>query len=319
MANKLTRSFPAVMLIALAAGAFFFCRKTAENKTNTITQKNLSETNAIIKKSLDSKFSCQNTDEKLLMPTCKIEQEDFLPQNAKPFAGIASHHLLAHTQIETWFKTLAAQRTDISTFIVLSPSHWGLSTGDYSMTFGSWLVEENGTQSLLQTDIETAKKIFDRLNAVIDDTVFEYEHGISTLVPYIKKYFPQSKIVAIAYPGEPPVDQIFAQKLFEAIKPCFDFENTENSGNFLLISSDFSHHQNQAVTQERDTKSRIFLENPTKQRWILSICDNRPAMYVLKNLLPQNAKSTILFNTNSFELSKKDENDITSYFFCFFY
>lgn len=309
-----------MLIIACAAGTFFFCRKTAENKTTkTQTKTEQNKTSSIIEKSISSKFFCEDIDEKKLMPTSRIEQEDFLPQNAKPFAGIVSHHLLAHTQIEKWFQTLAAQRADISTFIVLSPSHWGLSTGDYSMTFGSWLIKENETQSLLQTDTETARQIFDRLNAAIDDTVFEYEHGVSALAPYIKKYFPQSKIVAIAYPGEPPVDQNFAQKLYEAIKPCFDFENDKNNGNFLLISSDFSHHQNLQITQQRDCKSRAFLENPTEQSWILAICDNRPAMYALKKLLPQNAKSTVLFNTNSFELSNEGEDDVTSYFFCFFY
>ncbi|NLK46814.1 MAG: AmmeMemoRadiSam system protein B [Treponema sp.] len=302
----------------------FFC---SSNNSKTEATAPLKENSAgadfskEIEKSRKAKFFCQKIDSSSLMPTYKIKEESFLPQNVYPIAGIVSHHLLAHVQIEKWFEQLASKRNDISTFIVLSPSHWHLSTGLFSVTFGSWVIHdtENDVEKILQTDILIENKLLSDLNARIDDNVFSVEHGVSTLAPYIKRYFPNAKIAAIAYNGEPPVNQIMAQNLCDAIKQHIDFEQNPNKNDvFLLISADFSHHQNVDVTKNRDNKSRHFLENISSQSWILAICDNRPAMYLLKNLLPENIETSILFNTNSYELSNKDENDITSYFFCYF-
>ena len=276
-----------------------------------------------IAESVKARFLCDNIDENMLLPTTKIEQEESLSPNATPFAGIVSHHLLAHTQIDGWFAELAAHRPDISTFLVLSPSHWNLSTGFFSVTFGSWVVSGNagaadGAQQLVGTDFEIENKLKEALDARIDDAAFASEHGVSALAPYIKKYFPNAKIAAVIYSGEPPVNQPLAEELYNAVKACIDPANPENGGVFLLVSSDFSHHQTPEVTRTRDDRSRLFLENPSEQSWILAVCDNRPAMYLLDKFLPEDAQTTILCNTNSYELCHEAPDDITSYFFCFF-
>lgn len=276
-----------------------------------------------IRESVKARFYCEDTDEKHLLPTTKIQKENSLSPSATPVAGIVSHHILAHTQIDAWFTELAAHRPDISTFLVLSPSHWDLSTGFFSVTFGSWVVSGNAgaaddAQQLVATDIERENKLKEALDANIDDAAFAGEHGVSALAPYIKKYFPNAKIAAVIYSGESPVNQPLAEKLYNAVSGCTGLANSENDGVFLLVSSDFSHHQNLAKTKACDERSRLFLENPQKESWILAVCDNRPAMYLLDKLLPEDAQTTILYNTNSYELCHEGADDITSYFFCFF-
>ncbi|MBR4823321.1 MAG: AmmeMemoRadiSam system protein B [Spirochaetaceae bacterium] len=298
-------------------------------KTEATAPKSQADSGAALSKeiaeSASSRFYCDNIDESLLVPTNKIEKESSLAQNAVPVAGIVSHHILAHTQIDGWFAELAAHRKDISTFLVLSPSHWDLSTGFFSVTFGSWVVSgggastaDGGTPQLVATDFEIENKLKEALDATIDDTAFASEHGVSALAPYIKKYFPNAKIAAVIYSGEPPVNQPLAEKLYSAVSGCTVSANPENDGVFLLVSSDFSHHQNLETTKARDARSRLFLEKPSEQPWILAVCDNRPAMYTLQKLLPDNSETTILCNTNSYELIPEGADDITSYFFCFF-
>lgn len=276
-----------------------------------------------IAESVKARFLCDSIDENVLLPTTKIEQEASLAPNTTPFAGIVSHHLLAHTQIDAWFAELARHRKDISTFLVLSPSHWNLSTGFFSVTFGSWVVSGNvgaadGAQQLVGTDFEIENKLKEALDARIDDAAFASEHGVSTLAPYIKKYFPQAKIAALIYSGEPPLNQPMAEDLCNAVSGCLDLAEPQKDSVFLLVSSDFSHHQNPATTKQRDERSRLFLENPQNESWILAVCDNRPAMYLLGKLLPEDAQTTILCNTNSYELCHEGADDITSYFFCLF-
>lgn len=297
------------------------------HKTEATAPKSHADSGAVYSKeiaeSANSRFLCDIIDENMLLPTTKIEQEASLSPNATPFAGIVSHHLLAHTQIDAWFAELARQRKDISTFLVLSPSHWNLSTGFFSVTFGSWVVSgsagaADGAQQLVGTDFEIENKLKEALDARIDDAAFASEHGVSTLAPYIKKYFPQAKIAALIYSGEPPLNQPMAEDLCNAVSGCLDLAEPQKDSVFLLVSSDFSHHQNPATTKQRDERSRRFLENPQNESWILAVCDNRPAMYLLDKLLPEDAQTTILCNTNSYELCHEAPDDITSYFFCFF-
>lgn len=322
-----------ILIVAAAAitavAAISLIIFTSHNfKTEATAPKSHADSGAVYSKeiaeSANSRFLCDSIDENMLLPTTKIEQEASLSPNATPFAGIVSHHLLAHTQIDAWFAELARQRKDISTFLVLSPSHWNLSTGFFSVTFGSWVVSGNasaasgGAQQLVGTDFEIENKLKEALDARIDDAAFASEHGVSTLAPYIKKYFPQAKIAALIYSGEPPLNQPMAEDLCNAVSGCLDLAEPQKDSVFLLVSSDFSHHQNPATTKQRDERSRRFLENPQNESWILAVCDNRPAMYLLDKLLPEDAQTTILCNTNSYELCHEAPDDITSYFFCFF-
>lgn len=322
-----------ILIVAAAAitavAAISLILFTSHNfKTEATAPKSHADSGAVYSKeiaeSANSRFLCESIDENMLLPTTKIEQEASLSPNATPFAGIVSHHLLAHTQIDAWFAELARQRKDISTFLVLSPSHWNLSTGFFSVTFGSWVVSgsagaaSGGAQQLVGTDFEIENKLKEALDARIDDAAFASEHGVSTLAPYIKKYFPQAKIAALIYSGEPPLNQPMAEDLCNAVSGCLDLTEPQKDSVFLLVSSDFSHHQNPATTKQRDERSRRFLENPQNESWILAVCDNRPAMYLLDKLLPEDAQTTILCNTNSYELCHEAPDDITSYFFCFF-
>lgn len=244
--------------------------------------------------------------------TRPVEVEALPPAGARPWAGTVSHHLLAAREIDRWFAELASRR-DVEVFYILSPSHWGLSTQDYSLTDGSWLLPGGRVDS----DRARAKTLARRLGLPLEPRVFDPEHGVSTLIPFIARYFPSAKVVAVAYRGEPPLDQPMAERLALALAPAFEEEGRES--NFLLISTDFSHHGDQARTEARDEVSRRFLSAPSRQDWILAGCDNRPGAYVLGRLLDGKARSAILFHCDSFALSGQAADDITSYFFTYFW
>lgn len=234
------------------------------------------------------------------------------PIRARPWGGTVSHHLLANTQIDRWFAELSSRRT-VSCFYILSPSHWGLSTQMYSITDGSWRIKGE----LVESDRPRARALAKTLDVKLEPSVFDPEHGISTLIPYIAKYFPKAKVVAIAYRGEPPLDQPMAERLFTNLQPAFS--DKESGNNFLLISTDFSHHGDIVSTETKDERSREFFTKPSLSTWIVVGCDNRPGIYILSRFLDSTSKSTVLFNCNSFQLTGQDSDDITSYFFTYFW
>ena len=251
----------------------------------------------------------------------KIHMEENLPKDAFPLAGTVSHHLLAGRYIDGWFKALAKAR-EVETFFILSPSHYGLSTQEWSLCECSW---NAGKYGLVHTDAATERELSKSLGVEYDKNAFRIEHGFSTLMPYIAKYFPNAKVCAVALNGEPPLKQNLAQALTDALAPYFTKEKSKK--NFLLISTDFSHHGNKEETLNKDSSSRKFFNAPSAKGWFFCVCDNRQGMYAMANIFCKEAgenfggqkKCSVLYHTNSFELSGEGGDDITSYFFTFMY
>ena len=234
------------------------------------------------------------------------------PEKSLVWAGTVSHHLLADEQIDRWFSEIAGRRK-VETFFIICPSHWGLSTQEWSLDNCQWQTS-NG---IVCTNESAEQKIAQTLGVSYDSQVFSLEHGVNALIPYISRYFPKAQVCVIAVFGEPPLNQKNAQKLADALAPYFSESGKKK--NFLLISTDFAHHGDLAGTEFKDTRSREFFNNPNDSTWIFCGCDNRPGIYVLSRFLTPNTKNAVLFHTNSFELSGQDGNDITSYFFTLFY
>jgi AmmeMemoRadiSam system protein B len=230
------------------------------------------------------------------------------PHGCFPWAGIVSHHLLAHDYLDAWFSNLAQIR-QCRRFYILSPSHYGISLETYSLTTGSW---ESGF-GLVESDKEKVKRLSESLNVNLDPGVFQYEHGVSTLIPYIKKYFPLAVVVAIAYEASPPVNVPLSRRLADVLEKEFGEDGKQE--NFLLISADFSHHGSLEETYNRDKIALQYFEDSAGIPWNMVICDNGPGIYILNQLGKNNMERIILYHTNSWEISGEWEDDVTSYFF----
>jgi predicted class III extradiol MEMO1 family dioxygenase len=224
--------------------------------------------------------------------------EDVPPPGFFPWAGTVSHHLLAHDYIDAWFSRLAEMR-QVDCFYLLCPSHFGLSTEPFSLTAGSW---ESGF-GRVDSDIRKVRTLAKLLDVGMDPGVFEVEHGASTLMPYIKKYFPKALVVVIAYEGEAPVNVPKSDRLADALEKAFDKKGKRE--NFLLISTDFSHHGNLELTKKRDDHSLRFLSNPSAVSWYMVGCDNCPGIFVLDQLGRKKLESFIFFFFFSWEISNE--------------
>ena len=240
------------------------------------------------------------------------ELEALPPEKAQVWCGTVSHHLLADRQIDRWFSEIADRRK-VETFFIICPSHYGLSTGEWSLADCTWQTKEG----LVYSNDKIESQLAQALGVGYDRAVFPDEHGVNTLIPYIRHYFPKAKVCVIAVHGEPPLNQKNAQKLADALAPYFT--EVGKKKNFLLISTDFAHHGDAAGTEFKDNRSRLFFNNPNDSTWIFCGCDNRPGVYVISRFLTPETKNAVLFHTNSYELSGLDGNDITSYFFSLFY
>lgn len=245
-----------------------------------------------------------------LPPAHRVTRESELPPGAEPWAGTVSHHLLTNDLIDAWFAGLADRRS-VEVFWILSPSHWGLSHQPVSVADGRWAV----TGGWVETDRVAARRLAGRLGVPLEPGAFYPEHGVSTLVPYVARHFPGARVVALAYRGEPPVDQPAADRLLASLAPEFTGEDRQK--NFMLLSADFAHHGNLEGTEKKDRRSRKWFDRPRPEDWIFVGCDNRPGIYALAHLMETKDRINVLFHTNSWFLSGESPDDITSYFFTY--
>jgi AmmeMemoRadiSam system protein B len=226
-----------------------------------------------------------------------------------------SHHLLTYSFIEEYFGALAAAR-DVKVFIILSPLHFNQGYGRLSITDRSWKT----APGVVESEAGLARSLARKLGVSLDPTAFEVEHGVSTLVPFIARYFPKARAAAIAYRGEPPVDVAAAGRLASLILPLFQGRGAEEY--FLLVSTDFSHHGDRAATEKKDALSRRFFLRPDRASWVVVSCDNGPGMYILGALARERGcDAAVLWHTTSLEIAPAlaDPMNITSYFFSFIY
>ena len=149
--------------------------------------------------------------------------DELIPVDFLPWAGIVSHHILTHEYIDAWFYRLS-QICNPKRFFIISPDHYGLSLEHYSLTIGSW---DSGF-GLVESDKNKVMELIKLLDISLDERVFDMEHGISALMPYIKKYFPQTKVVAIVISGDSSVNTFVTGQLADILEKEFDKEKQNN-------------------------------------------------------------------------------------------
>jgi len=142
----------------------------------------------------------------------------------------------------------------------------------------------------------------------LNDAPFEQEHSVGMLLPVIRWYLPEAKVIPIIFHHG-----YEAQKIIDIIK---ELEPETDGGAVIIASIDFSHHLDRDRAAERDIKMREYLENgdaATIAGLDSSFVDSPTIMSAL--LLHFGTEGMeIIANTNSGVLMENPSSDCTSYF-----
>lgn len=220
--------------------------------------------------------------------------------------GIVPHHLLADKMIASFFKTVAKKQPDV--VVVVAPNHTGAGVSDIHT--GSWTWDTPFGE--LKADKTIVDYFIDSGIADANFTLMENEHSISSVVPYIKYFMPDTKIVPILVSGTCGINKAIelGEKLSEQLR--------EKS--FLVIASvDFSHY----LSVEEADKKDEFTKKVLLSRDILTISHmnndymDSPSsiitlITVMNNIGAKNA--IILEHNNSARISGENRDYTTSYF-----
>jgi MEMO1 family protein len=141
-------------------------------------------------------------------------------------SDIVPHHLLAEEIVENFFSYISSQGKP-ETIVILSPDH-----------FQSGILTESN--SFITIALNSNEKEFNNLK------------GVTVLLPYIKKYFPETNILPILIPAD-----ITKEKIEQLVKTID--ENTLLNA-IVVGSVDFSHYLPSQAADFHDTKSiRVLL------------------------------------------------------------
>jgi AmmeMemoRadiSam system protein B len=279
---------PATMIMA---GSFkFFVNGEKNNQKRSLVKKGDG-------KFLESFFGNKGDYEKSFRNS--LRNEDVAGKNI--IAGIVSHHFLARDLIADFFSNL--ESNPAKNIIFVGPDHFHALDKEDKIAITSDIPWQTPYGIL-----EPSSELINMLSSsgiVLDDTPFKTEHSIYTLIPFVKKVLPDSKIVPIIIRNNNDYQKF--KDLGEKVK--------ELSGNDLLVivSSDFSHNSSINQAGINDEKSIQALKNLDLTSLNDMTCDCRACLAFLAGFLNDEKKDFFLLeNKNSADFGSQDKT-VTSY------
>ncbi|HZK41326.1 MAG TPA: AmmeMemoRadiSam system protein B [Atribacterota bacterium] len=225
-------------------------------------------------------------------------------------SGVVPHHLLAKEIIADFFSYISSQGKP-ETIVILSPDHFqsGIFNDNNAFITLNWeSVSIKEEFDNIKIDSLLGKKLADDNKIALNSSAIVYDHGITNLIPYIKKYFPESKFLPILIPIDITKEQI--EHLVKTI-------NIESPAQTIIIASvDFSHYLPPHAAGFHDKKSIRVLLNFEEENFKNIEVDCWQALYAARLFakLRHKAASHIIAHKNSVDFSKLYSEITTSYF-----
>lgn len=175
-----------------------------------------------------------------------LAREKMPPPKGRQVTGITvPHHLLAIDLIAQGFYLASGRSYD--RVIILSPDHFrstrkpfATSSRDFKTVFGR-----------VSTDVSAVGDLRKRCGLVEESDLFDREHGIQAILPFIAHFFPDTKLIPIVIRAHSdPQDW---RELVEAMKPLV----TEHT--LVIQSTDFSHYLPETIANRRDQETMNVL------------------------------------------------------------
>lgn len=223
--------------------------------------------------------------------------------------GVVPHHLAAKEIIKDFFEYISLEsKAQPETIILLSPDHF--DSGD--LAEGKLFIAlELGTEEFdgIEVDDVLLKNLASQVGFNHSNSFIVFEHGITALLPYIKKYFPETKILPILISFDINKEQ--TKYLVETI-------NSYASSQAIVIASvDFSHYLSKRAAEFHDVKSINTLINFREDDFENLEVDCWQCLYGIRLFTKLRSKesSKIIAHKNSADFLKSDNlEQTTSYF-----
>jgi len=210
--------------------------------------------------------------------------------------GITAHHLpTAYTFLEDFYRALSYETGPRDIFVVIGPDHFesclkvaSTTQKAYSTPFGVLEVEEEIVNDLVANNI------------TLEDNCFDGEHSIGVHALFIKKLYPQAKIVPVLLSAS--VEESDTELIIEVLKKHRDRIT-------VIGSVDFSHYRDYKTAQAIDLQTEEIIKNMDVTSLKLKNVDSPATVSLIVGIARYfNADPVILGRANSCEFNGKCEN-----------
>jgi poly-gamma-glutamate synthesis protein (capsule biosynthesis protein) len=232
-----------------------------------------------------------------------------IAENSDIKAGVISHHFLAKELIANFYNKISNKNID--TIFLISPDHYNnfFATGVIAYTSNlNW----NTPFGVLESNEKIVNSLAERGTVEKNNSLMGLEHGIYVEIPFIKKFFPNAKIVPLVLNTSANYDNF--SDLGKKLK------NLAGKNSILIVSSDFSHNIPAKEANIKDKDSIAILKNlqPENIKNIGSDCPKCFAVLLEFLQNAQNYRFNFIDNKNSFDYAGDTEDSVTSYVAGFF-
>ena len=165
-------------------------------------------------------------------------------------AGVVPHHLLAGQLIASFFQSARDTGETYDTVIILGPNHLGegaditIADRGFHTYFGDVACDEDAIGQILACK---------PLQVRVDDDLLQSDHAVSSLIPYLKYYLPDAKVVSLLLSRRVTMSQ--TQDLAQLLN------SIANDKKCLIVGSvDFSHGlstEDAAIEDKRTREAMI--------------------------------------------------------------
>ena len=234
------------------------------------------------------------------------DNDKIKPLNEEVYGGIVSHHFFVAREISKFFLQMRNQAPP--QVVILGPNHF--NTGNNNILLSDY--DYQTPWGVLPADHNIIKQLAAGGLAKIEEKPFAREHSISTLVGFIKKVFPDTKIVPIIIKRNTSAADTaaLADELINILPPR----------SLVIASVDFSHHLNRIAASYHDSKSIAAISSFALADLPKIEVDSPQSIAVLLEYLQSRGAEKITWtNTNSARFSNNlSSEDVTSYLFAHF-
>jgi len=232
-----------------------------------------------------------------------------LPAGQRVCGGILTHHFLASGLMVRFFAGLKGQASP-ETIILLGPNHFHQGLANISISSLPWKTPFG----VLQTDTQLVRQIAKAIQLPEDTEAFTGEHSVGVLIPFLKYYFPHSRVVPILIDVNADTNRLHRLRDVLAAR-------AENPKTLLLLSMDFSHDSVASVADARDEQARAVITSMDSAKTQSLRVDCRKGLWLLLESLKRTGCDRVQINehTNSAQIAgKPDQPNVTSYFTIYF-
>lgn len=167
----------------------------------------------------------------------------------KQYRGaMINHHALASDLIAQMMRELARCRPSTKLVIILSPDHY--NAGSSQVT--THRISYRTAGDVVRVDMDSLERLKASLpEAGESPELFEHEHGVGVLVPFMHRALPQAQIVPIVIKSS--IGEMERNELADWLK------SEAATGAFIIVSSDMSHYLDEATAKQNDERTKRAL------------------------------------------------------------